>query len=100
LAAVQIAREKRMEEIERKRKAEEERHAQDGGDDDSTDDNDDDDNNNDDGEAETDDEDDDYGPTPAAGVWAGSQKLQTESDALADNQGHEEEHAPKKQRTH
>ncbi|KAI2489852.1 G10 protein [Fragilaria crotonensis] len=100
LAAVQIAREKRMVEIERKRKAEEERHAQDGGDDDSTDDNDEDDNNNDDGEAETDDEDDDYGPTPAAGVWAGSQKLQAESDALADNQGHEEEHLPKKQRTH
>jgi bud site selection protein 31 len=42
----------------------------------------------DDGESETDDEtsddDDDYGPTPAAGIWAGSKKLEAESEAIAD----------------
>ena len=87
-----------MEEIERKRKAEEERHDQ-GGDESTDDDDDADVDDNDDGEAETDD-DDDYGPTPAAGVWAGSQKLQAESDALGDTEGLEDDRLPKKQRTH
>lgn len=88
-----------MEEIERKRKAEEERHDQ-GGDESTDDDDDADVDDNDDGEAETDDDDDDYGPTPAAGVWAGSQKLQAESDALGDTEGLEDDRLPKKQRTH
>eukprot|EP00555_Chaetoceros_dichaeta_P008139 CAMPEP_0198274600 /NCGR_PEP_ID=MMETSP1447-20131203/61062_1 /TAXON_ID=420782 /ORGANISM="Chaetoceros dichaeta, Strain CCMP1751" /LENGTH=278 /DNA_ID=CAMNT_0043968875 /DNA_START=84 /DNA_END=920 /DNA_ORIENTATION=+ len=39
------------------------------------------------GESETDDEcssdEEDYGPAPAAGVWAGSQKLEAESQAMA-----------------
>ena len=77
LAAVQIAREKRM---ELKRKQEQEKLAQEQlrqqqqeilhqqVDDDEDDD-----------DAETDDDDDDdYGPTPTAGIWAGGQKLQTE----------------------
>lgn len=73
LAAVQIAREKRMEEIERKRKEAEAQQQQD-----------------DDGEDETDDE-EDYGPTPVAGVWAGSKKLQAESEAIANDEDGEEE---------
>ena len=36
------------------------------------------------GDSETDDDDDDYGPTPAAGVWAGGSKLESESEKLAD----------------
>jgi hypothetical protein len=41
----------------------------------------------DEGDEETDDEtdDEDYGPSPAAGVWAGSQKLQAESEVIAEN---------------
>lgn len=82
LAAVQIAREERMEELERKRLREEEeenrtRHATargEGGE----------------GESETDDDDDDdddnYGPTPTAGVWAsGGSKLEAQSERLEDN---------------
>eukprot|EP00584_Thalassiosira_punctigera_P007162 CAMPEP_0172534526 /NCGR_PEP_ID=MMETSP1067-20121228/6857_1 /TAXON_ID=265564 ORGANISM="Thalassiosira punctigera, Strain Tpunct2005C2" /NCGR_SAMPLE_ID=MMETSP1067 /ASSEMBLY_ACC=CAM_ASM_000444 /LENGTH=242 /DNA_ID=CAMNT_0013319331 /DNA_START=133 /DNA_END=858 /DNA_ORIENTATION=- len=79
LAAVQIAREKRMEELERKRFLEEQMeervssaiHASAGG--------------GGDGDSETDDDsdDDDYGPTPAAGVWAGGSKLELESERLA-----------------
>lgn len=85
LAAVQVAREKRMEELQRKRReAEELKQLQQGDDDD--------------GEDETDDEDDDYGPTPAAGVWAGSQKLQAESEAIANDED-DEGPMPKKQRT-
>lgn len=41
------------------------------------------------GESETDDEsgdEDDYGPSPAAGVWAGSQKLEAESQAMAEGE--------------
>ena len=86
LAAVQIAREARMEELERKRQREEEEEearaaaaAQRGGE----------------GDSETDDDsDDDYGPTPAAGVWAGGSKLEEESERLAgegDGGGEEEE---------
>jgi len=83
LAAVQVAREKRMEETQKRReeqaRLEEERRQQQlaaaasqGQDDD-------------DGESETDEDtdDEDYGPTPVAGVWAGSQKLQQESERLA-----------------
>mmetsp|Transcript_27036 Transcript_27036/g.38029 ORF Transcript_27036/g.38029 Transcript_27036/m.38029 type:complete len:205 (-) Transcript_27036:510-1124(-) len=81
LAAVQMAREFRMEEAQKRReeqgRLEEERRqqqqaaaaAQD------------------DGESETDedtDDEEDYGPSPAAGVWAGSQKLQQESERLAE----------------
>jgi bud site selection protein 31 len=74
LAAVQIAREKRMEELERKQREKEEREKAEKADDD--------------GEDETDDE-DDYGPTPAAGVWAGSQRLKAESEAI--NQGNDDD---------
>lgn len=88
LAAVQIAREERMEELERKRLREEEEEeekeeldrarnaaaaAGGGGE----------------GESETDDDDDDddnYGPTPSAGVWAaGGSKLEADSEQFADN---------------
>jgi bud site selection protein 31 len=74
LAAVQMAREKRLEqqrlaqEAKQKAAAEGEEETDDGSnDDDETDDDDDDDD---------DDSQDDYGPSPAAGIWAGSQKLQ------------------------
>lgn len=85
LAAVQIAREERMEELERKRLREEEEKeeldrtrnaaaaAGGGGE----------------GESETDDDDDDddnYGPTPSAGVWAaGGSKLEADSEQFAHN---------------
>ena len=82
LAAVQIAREKRMEELEEKRLREEEEEAA---------------NNNaasggGDGDSETDDDDDDdYGPTPAAGVWAsGGSKLEQESERVAGGDGDSE----------
>jgi bud site selection protein 31 len=79
LAAVQVAREKRMEEMERKRQREEEEEeekdqremANDGG-------------GEGDSETDDDDSDDDYGPTPAAGIWAGGNKLQEESERLAE----------------
>jgi len=41
----------------------------------------------DEGECETDEDtedEDDYGPNPAAGVWAGSKKLEMESETLAE----------------
>lgn len=72
LAAVQIAREKRMQEMERKQREQAEREQQ-----------------QDDGEDETDDE-EDYGPSPSAGVWAGSQRLQAESEAINNDDGEEE----------
>lgn len=101
LAAVQIAREKRIEakekqaEQERLRLEQEQQQtaAQGGAGDEETDD-----------DAETDDE-DDYGPAPPAGIWAGSQKLQHESERIADPDGEEETDdeeegpAPKKVRT-
>jgi len=66
-------------------------------------------NNNDDeddaGESETDDEtddEDDYGPSPAAGVWAGSKKLEAEAEAIAegdcDDENDEESRPTKKLR--
>ncbi|KAG7341820.1 G10 protein [Nitzschia inconspicua] len=73
LAAVQIAREERLQKLEEKRRQEEGRKKT--GDDDDDDDDDD----------ETDDEsdeEDDYGPTPAAGIWAGSNKLQHQSEKM------------------
>jgi len=77
LAAVQIARDKRMEELESKRLLEEQmeqaaKNANDAGGE---------------GDSETDnDSDDDYGPTPAAGVWAGGSKLELESERLAEGE--------------
>jgi len=74
LAAVQIAREKRMEELERMRQLEEEQQQRldvtGGGD----------------GDSETDDDsdNDDYGSSPSAGIWAGWSKLQEESERLAE----------------
>ena len=85
MAAVQIARERRMEAKQRreeeqqaKEEEEEERRRQQqqaAGSNDS------------DGDEETDDEtddEDDYGPSPAAGIWAGSQKLQAETAKIED----------------
>lgn len=71
LAAVQVARERRLEakrlHEEERRRLEAEKQAA--------------------GEEETDASDetdeDDYGPTPSAGIWAGSQKLQHESEKIA-----------------
>lgn len=86
LAAVQIAREERLEKLaEKRRKAEEEEElaagantktstAADGADDDdeTTDD-----------DSDTDDEDEeDYGLKPVAGIWAGSNKLQHQSEKM------------------
>ncbi|GAX19287.1 hypothetical protein FisN_4Lh136 [Fistulifera solaris] len=85
LAAVQVAREKRL---ELKRKQEEERKGRkieqkkNAGEDETDDD---------DGNAETDsDSEDDYGPTPTAGIWAGTQQLEKESERLADPDGEAE----------
>jgi hypothetical protein len=91
---VQIAREKRQEEMKIKRQQQEQQeqeriqysndtmedNAIDNSGDEETDD-DDDDNDNDD-----DDDDDDYGPSPAAGIWAGSKRLITESEVLGEQE--------------
>lgn len=100
LAAVQIARERRaamMEEKreEKKRKSEEAQHLESlqqqenkkygEEEDDHHDDN--------AGDSETDDEtddEDDYGPSPAAGVWAGSKRLEAQSEAIADGDSNKE----------
>lgn len=90
LAAVQIARERRLE-AKRLREEEQEKEqaaaaqqqqaaAVNNGDSDGDEETDDD----------TDDE-DDYGPSPAAGIWAGSQKLQAETDKVAEGEEEEEE---------
>jgi len=91
LAAIQVARERKREEqemkkrlkheqmMEERRKAfleqqqreEEERNNGDGNGDSATDES-----------SDDNDDDDDYGPTPAAGVWAGSEKLEKQSEAL------------------
>lgn len=90
LAAVQIAREERMARLQAKKEAEaklkksKSKQQQDGdsdSDDDSASASDSDDDSDGD---KSDDDDDDYGPTPAAGVWAGSQKLQDESNQMID----------------
>lgn len=100
LAAVQIAREKRMAAMEAKREAERLNEANEN--DEENSDNGEEDmkqiNHHGDGESETDDDtnddtdddDDDYGPSPAAGVWAGSKRLQAESEALANDDDSEE----------
>jgi len=91
LAAVQIARERRMEakrlREEQQAREEEEREnehqqqhqqlAADGGDSDGGEETDDD---------TTDEEDEDWGPSPAAGIWAGSQKLQAETEKIAEGE--------------
>ena len=78
LAAVQVAREKRMEQLEKKRQREEE--------DEQSDDSDKRNGGGGKGDSETDDDsdDDDYGPAPAAGIWAGGNKLQEESERLSE----------------
>lgn len=112
LAAVQIAREERIERkrlLQEKQQQEEEARLvaeaarQSRGDDD-------------DGEAPTDDDDastddeddDDFGPSPAAGIWAGSQKLERQSEQLTypdeepqneDDDSEEEGPAPKRVKT-
>jgi bud site selection protein 31 len=74
LAAVQIAREERLQKLEEKRRQEEEDRKKNASDDD--------------GDEETDDdesdeeEEDDFGPSPAAGIWAGSNKLQQQSEQM------------------
>jgi hypothetical protein len=50
----------------------------------------------DDDDASTDEEDDDYGPTPAAGIWAGSKKLQHETEQLVDVKRGEDDQADNK----
>mmetsp|Transcript_18634 Transcript_18634/g.20992 ORF Transcript_18634/g.20992 Transcript_18634/m.20992 type:complete len:277 (-) Transcript_18634:83-913(-) len=80
LAAVQIAREERIQKLEEKHKLEEEgklKASNDGDDDETTDD-----------DSDTDDEndEDDYALKPVAGIWAGSNKLQQQSEKnIADN---------------
>ena len=88
LAAVQVAREARMEEMMAKA-AKSGEQPDDGSEE--TDEG---------GDEETDDEEEDYGPTPAAGVWAGSKKLEHEADAAFDD-GDMEDGGPqrKKKRT-
>lgn len=90
LAAVQIARERRMQELETLREEQEAAQAAARVE-------------NEDDDQETDEEtdDEDYGPSPAAGVWAGSQKLQAESEVLVEEEdgGEEEEPPSKKVRT-
>lgn len=111
LAAVQMAREKRILALEAKREAEEAerlRREEEEDEESEADENDDAAVNPSasvaaaahvgEGESETDDDDDedtddedDYGPSPAAGVWAGSKKLEAESAAMAEGDPDEEE---------
>ena len=77
LAAVQIAREKRQALAREKKAAAAEKAKNDDDKGEAS---------TDDDEAETDDDtddDDDYGPSPAAGIWAGSKKLEHESERIA-----------------
>ena len=88
LAAVQIARERRLEakrlreeEQAKKQEAQQQQAAAAN-------------NGDSDGDEETDDDtddEDDFGPSPAAGIWAGSQKLQAETDKIAEGEEDEEE---------
>ena len=76
LAAVQIAREKRMAAVKKAREHQQQQHrnSQDNVDGEY-------------GDSETDesgDDEEDYGPSPAAGVWAGSKRLVADSEALVD----------------
>lgn len=77
LAAVQIARDERLAKLQKEKK----HHVAE---------------NNDSDDQETEDEDDegdedDYGPSPAAGIWAGSQKLQEESTQMILQGGKEDD---------
>lgn len=120
LAAIQIAREKRVEEMMRKkeeeriRREQEEESSSDDSDDSSEDedesdeednkkqpavnqDNKGDEQHNDDDDSDEDSSDDeDYGPTPAAGVWAGSKKLEAESEAMINNENEVDDERPAK----
>ena len=85
LAAVQIAREDRIQKLEEKRKLEEvEAKAKNGSGDDDDDDDDEttDDDSDTDDEKDDDNDEDDYGPAPVAGIWAGSNKLQQQSEKM------------------
>lgn len=108
LAAVQIAREKRIaameakhEEQQRQRQQKEEEEQQKQQEEEESRKQQLEESNNDEddaGESETDDETDDeedYGPSPAAGVWAGSKKLEAESEKMAEStlEGEEDEAA-------
>jgi bud site selection protein 31 len=84
LAAVQIAREKRLEEQQAASKARQAAAAA------AKDNEADDDDSDEEDDATDDDDDDDYGPSPAAGIWAGSQKLQGETEQIT-NPGEGEE---------
>ncbi|KAL3912386.1 MAG: hypothetical protein SGILL_006905 [Bacillariaceae sp.] len=86
LAAVQIAREERLQKLEEKRRQDEEERKK-AGDEETDDDSDDDDSDDDD------DSEDDYGPSPAAGVWAGSNKLQQKSEQMIVGEVNEEDDA-------
>lgn len=90
LAAVQIAREKRREVLEakrRKKQEEEQEEAKKQRENEEEEDNGESETNDEDEEEtddeDTDDDDDDFGPSPAAGVWAGSKKLEAESEVIA-----------------
>ena len=79
LAAVQIAREQRLEKQRKQQEAEAAARAKAAAEgEDETDSEDETDDGSDD-----DDDSDDYGPTPAAGIWAGSQKLESRSEKIA-----------------
>jgi bud site selection protein 31 len=88
LAAVQVAREERLARLEEQQALRDEEQAarEDNGDDETDDDSDTDDDSSDD-----DDDDgksgDDNGPTPVAGIWAGSNKLQQESAQMIAGDG-------------
>jgi bud site selection protein 31 len=98
LAAVQIAREQRLEKqrLEKEKAAAEARAKAAEGEDETDDDDDDDDDETDDGSDDDDDNEDDYGPSPAAGIWAGSHKLQEKSEKIAniDEDGSDDEGPP------
>ena len=100
LAAVQIAREKRMEakrlrqqqeqdELERKEKESEEQMQQQADDEGEAETDDDDDETDDD-----DDDDDDFGPAPVAGIWAGSERLKQESERMGDDTSDDDDFGP------
>jgi bud site selection protein 31 len=100
LAAVQMAREKRIREMEVKRQLREEEEERRREQEEASEDGEEEElergpvaatsgvGHDQEGESETDDDtddEDDYGPSPAAGVWAGSKKLEAESEALAED---------------
>lgn len=78
LAAVQIAREERLAQLQAERELEAKEEKKDNDDSDTDDDDDDDDDEDDNKDKDN----DDYGPSPTAGIWAGSQKLQNESSQM------------------